>query len=483
MFHDVAGMSALVARASTYLVGGIAAQAVIFCLWLALPWFLTPVEVGYVSLALFAVEFLTMISLAGMDATLIRFGARTDVRESTLVTAVAISGVAFMLVVVSAYVVSKVGIPILANTITWVSGHFALVMVSVAANVAWSLYQSYQVAARQAREYAVFQLARAVSYFVIVVGGLALFVREASVVVVAAAASSLGMLVLFMYSRKQFVLPRNANRTEDIGKILSYGLPLMLNGALGVLLVYTQRLVTDHYANIYTLGIFGFFAAIVIQLNGFWASLNKAWTPEFFTLIEDDPVRSIKLLQGMLVLVGVIYPLLLAIYVVLGELFVNGLVFNAAYVAHTDILYLLLLGLLFSGLYTVAYPLYYYALKTYRIIVISIFLAASNLFFSVVLIRQWGMVGAAISSALLPMVTAVTYLLCYRGWAIGEQRLIFTLLAIVALTIAAAGILIITHSAWMFVAALLAVSGATWGMGGYLARPLLNRFLSRIHHA
>lgn len=473
-------MTYFVARVSTYLVGGVVAQGMMLCLWLILPWFLTPVEVGYVSLALFAVEFLTIISLAGMDATLIRFAARTDERESILIIAPAITGAAFILVVMLAYFASKVEIPILVNTMTWVSAHFVLVMVAVAANVAWSLYQSYQVVTRRAREYVAFQLVRAVAYLAIGIGGLAFFVREASVLVVAAAASSLGVLVLFMYVRGQFVLPRSTIRTEDIGQTLSYGLPLMLNGALAVAVVYTQRLVVDHYADIYTLGIFGFFVGIAIQLNGFWASFNRAWTPEFFIMIESDPVRSIKLLQGMLVLVGVMYPLLLATCVALGEAFVNDLVFNAAYAAHTDILYLLLLGLLFGGLYAVAYPLYYLSLKTYRIIAITIFLAASNVFFSVVLIGYWGMIGAAISSVLLSMITAVTYLLCYRSWAIGEQRLVLTLLAIVALATVAAGILIMTHSAWMFVAALLAVSGVTWGMGGFLAKPLLNRFLSRM---
>lgn len=434
------------------------------------------------SLALFAVEFLTMISLAGMDATLIRFAALTDSRETTIIIAIFISAVVYILVVVSTYAVMKVGIPILANTLAWVSTHFGLVMVAVAANVAWSLYQSYQVAARLAREYAIFQLARAVVYFVIVVSGLTFFLREASMVLGAAAASSLGMLFLFMRSRNQFVLPSGAIRSEMIGKVMSYGLPLMLNGALGVVVVYTQRLVIDEYASIYILGIFGFFAAIAIQLNGFWASLNRAWTPEFFTLVENDPARGLKLLQGMLVLVGVAYPILLAFYVAVGEAFFNDLVFKAAYAEYIDIFYLLLLGPLFNGLYTVAYPLYYHSLKTYRIIVISIFLAISNLLFSIFLIRHWGVVGAGIASVLLSMITAVTYLSCYRRWAVGEMRLVLTLLVIVALVSIAAGVLVITHSPWIFVVSLLAASGATWIFGGPFAKPLLSQFVSRVQH-
>jgi O-antigen/teichoic acid export membrane protein len=472
-------MRNVIARASTYLFGGVVAQAVIFCMWLALPWFLTPAEVGYVSLALFAVEFLTMLSLAGMDAALIRFAARTEGRESILFITMVIAGGAFMLMAVFTYAVLKIGIPILDNTLTWVSAHFVLVIVAVAANVAWSLYQSYQVAAKQAREYAVFQLVRAVLYFGIGIGGLAFFGHEASMVVGAAAVSSLGILVLLLLSRKQFVLPKNATQMADISKILSYGLPLMLNGALGVVVVYTQRIVIDQYADIYTLGIFAFFSAIATQLNGFWAGFNKAWTPEFFTLIENDSAQSIKLLQGVLVLVGAIYPLLLAVYVVLSEAFVNSLFFRAAYAAHADILYLLLLALLFNGLYAVAYPLYYYGLKTYRIVAISMFLAGSNLLISVFAIRHWGMVGAAISSVLLSIITSAIYLLCYRRWAEGEKRLALTLLAIVILAMAAAVILVMTHSAWMFASTLLSISAVTWGIGGYLARPLLRRFFSQ----
>ncbi|NTV49350.1 MAG: oligosaccharide flippase family protein [Geobacteraceae bacterium] len=472
-------MSSLIARASVYLVSGLVAQGATFCLWLVLPWFLTPAEVGYVTLALFAVELLTMFSLAGMDAALIRFATRSDVRELTLVVALATTGTAFVIVAGLTYVVLKAGIPFLANTIIWVVAHYVLVLIAVAANVLWSLYQSYQVAARQAREYAIFQLVRAVVYLGLGIGGLVFFAQDASVVLMAAATASLGVLVLFTCRKNRPVLLGNPFHITGFGQMINYGLPLMLNSVLGVSASYTQRLVIDHYADISTLGLFGFFAAIAIQLNGFWASINRAWTPEFFSLMADDSARSIRLLQGMLVLVSTTYPLLLAVYVFFGEVFINELVLNATYVAHTDILYILLLAPLFCGLYTVAYPLYYYELKTHRIFMISLFLAVANLILSVVLIRAWGMVGAASSFVLLSILSAGTYLLCYRGWAEGGTRVVLMLIAITVLSMCAAGLLIATHSPWIFMVALLVISTVAWCMGGTLASPLLHQFLDK----
>lgn len=470
-------MSSVLTRASIYLISGLVAQGSAFCLWLILPWYLSSAEVGYVTLALFAVEVLTMLGLAGMDAALIRFAARPDARESTLAVALSVSGSSFVLVAGVVYVLRWFKIPFLANTIAWVSAHYVLVIVAVAANILWCLYQSYQVAAQQAREYAAFQFVRAVVYLALGIGGLVFLKHDASVVLVAAAASSLAVLAFFMRGKKRPAWPDNPFVMSGFGPILIYGLPLMLNSILGVGSNYTQRLVIDQYADISTLGVYGFFAAIAIQVNGFWASFNRAWTPEYFLLAETDPTRAVRLVQGMLALVCIAYPLLIAGYVVVGEWFLNDLLFKNGFVEHTNVLYLLLLAPLFCGLYTIAYPIYYFELKTHRILVISTILAAINLGISVVLIQFFGMIGAACSFVLFSLISAGAYLLSYREWAVGKLQVVIVLTVTSMLAVFSVALLIVTSNAWAFVIVLLIITAISWSISGSLAKPLLLRFI------
>ncbi|MEK6744570.1 MAG: oligosaccharide flippase family protein [Nitrospirota bacterium] len=474
-------MNGLIKRTATYLISGLISQGAIFCLWLTLPWLLTPAEVGYVTLALFVIEVLTLLGMMGMDSALIRFASQPDDRRKTLTIATAISGVGLIIVAVLTYTALHISIPFLVNTVLWVSSHYGLVLIAVAANVAWNLFQSYQLAARQAREYAVFQVVRALVYLSLAVGALTLLAKDASTVIWAATVSSIGVLSLLVRKASLPSFSGDVFQKKEIGLIMRYGFPLMLYGLLGVGLTYTQRLVLDHYADVSVLGVFGFFNVIAIQLNGLWASINKSWTPEFFILIKENKERAIRLLQGMLSLVCVVYPMLLAAYVVLGETIINEMVFPAAYAAQAEIFYLLLLAMLFTGVYTVAYPLYYYDLRTRRILGISLFLAVANMGLSVVLIRLWGIVGAAVSYLILAVMTLWTYMIVFRDWTGGWHRTAVLLVVVTVMVGGAATLLVATHSSWMFVASLLTISVVAWLLGGVFAKPMLKRLYGRIH--
>jgi O-antigen/teichoic acid export membrane protein len=479
--HDARGMNGTVKRAATYLVSGFVSQGATFCLWLALPWFLSPAEVGYVSLALFAVELFTAFCMAGMDAALIRFAAQPEAQGAALTAAMTICGTIFVIVAGLSYAALHASLPVFADTVAWVSAHFGLVLVAVAANVVWNLYQSYQVAAKQAREYGVFQVVRAVAYLAFAFGAFALFAQEAATLVGVMAFSSLAVLALFVRRARLPSLAGNPFRGERTVQMVRYGLPLMVYSLLGVAVVYTQRLVVDHYTDVSVLGVFGFFTVIAIQLNGLWGSLNKSWTPEFFSRADADKAESIRTLQGLLAMMSAAYPAALAVYVVLGEAFFNRLVFPPAYAAQTDVFYLLLLAMSFTGLYTVAYPLFYYDLRTRRILAISVFLAAANLGLSVALTSAWGAVGAAVSVVLMAAVTMWIYLLAYPDWMRGGRRAAFLLAVVTLLVGGAAALLLAGHSPWLFAGALFSTSVVAWAIGGALARPLLRSVHKRMH--
>lgn len=471
-------MSSLVARALTYAASGLVAQAAIFFLWMAMPWFMVPAELGYLSLALFAVEFLTTLGMMGMDAALIRFAVKPETRGATFGIALILAGSTFTLLAGVVLPGLKAGQGFFSNTAIWVSSHYGLVLAAVAANIVWNLVQSVQVAGRQAREYALLQAARAAAQLVLGWSALAFLERDAATVLGAITFATLVVMVLLRRRANLPAIHGNLIRAPEAREMARYGLSLMVYGVLGVAVAYTQRLVVDHYADVAVLGVFAFFNVIVLQVNGLWGALNKAWTPEFFALVDQDRDRALKLLQGMLALLCIAYPLGLAVIVAVGEVFGVTLVFPAAYAGRTEILWLLLLAPLFTGLYTITYPLYYYDLKPRRILAISLFLAVSNLALSVVFIRAWGTEGAAASFLLLAMVTAWIYLALYHDWAGGRLP---TLLAMTTtLSCTAALLLLVTDLTWLFVAMLFATSIVAWMLGGGVARPLIRGFAERV---
>jgi O-antigen/teichoic acid export membrane protein len=469
-------MSSLAERSATYLVGGVLAQGTIFVTWFSLSWLLSPVELGLLSLVLFAIELLTVVSSVGMDAALIRFATREQDSAAAFSIALRIILSGFSLAIAATFFVVFIYGPIVTNQVMlWISEHFLLLAVGAAANVSWNIYQSVQIAGRNARQYASFQIVRSMVYFFLCIGLVLIRPAAASVIVATAVASFFVLLVLPRYNSIKMVTVPNNGDTLMQKTMLYYGFPLMLYGLVGLATTYTQRLAVDHYTNAKILGVFAFFNVITLQLNGLWGSVNKSWTPEFFFLLKEHKTDALAILQGILVIISVMCPLGLAIYVIVGELFLNSLIFSAEYLEHVQILYILLVGTFFTGLYTVAYPLYYAEHQTKRILVISICLSLCNLAVSVLMVGRLGAMGAAASVALMSIITLWAYLLVYRDWADADHRSATMLLLVTMACMGSVLTLIWSGSPWLFVTGLMLTAALAWVLGASLARPVLRR--------
>lgn len=476
-------MSGLFARAMTYAVSGLAAQGIMFVFWLMLPWHLPPLEIGHLTLALFSIEVLTAICMMGMDSALVRFAAVSDLRQRVFAAALLVVSVVSVVVFALVFLLMAMGLRLFADATDWLREHPFLILSVVVANLVSNLYQSAQVAGREAKSYAIFQFVRSSAYFLLGYTFLVMMERTAVAVISATLLSSLVALSLLPKLRGSPAILPMTSALIEARRMFSYGVPLMLYALLGVGVAYTQRLLVNHHIDIIALGIYGFFTVIALQVNGLWGAFNKAWTPEFFHLIDQDRARAHDLLRGMLVLVTAAYPLMLATYIVAAEAFLNQLLMPPAYVRHVEIFYLLLAAPLFTGIYSVAYPLYYYDLRTRRILYISIMLAIVNFLLSLVLIKTMGMMGASFSFVLLAMLAAWVYLTAYPGWRDdGDKRLLPILLVATAL-VAIAALFLVFGGVSGFVAVLVVVSAMTWIWGGDMATPLLRRFVGSRHAA
>ena len=469
-------MSSLTPRFSTYLVGGLFAQGVMFLTWFTLSWLLTPDEFGLLSLILFAVELLSILSSMGMDAALIRFGSSNKDSANVFSIALKIILGSFSLTVFSAYLLLQMNSSLSNNhAVVWIAENFLLLTVAIAANVCWNIYQSFQIAGRRARPYAVTQVTRSLVNFCLCVCLVLIKPVAGSVIAATAITSILILVVLLNCNISKYNIQKYNSSKLSQKTMFSYGFPLMLYGLFGLATIYTQRLALDQYSNVAILGVFSFFHVITLQFNGLWGSLNKSWTPEFFFLMEGQRSDALAILQGILVIVSVICPLVLAIYVILGEIFLNSLIFSDVYRHQSQVFYILLVSTIFTGLYTVAYPLYYVDHQTKRILLIAVCLYLCNLVLSVLMISRWGAMGAATSVLLMTIITLWGYLLVYRDWADVGYRTATMLVFVTLGCFGSALVLILSSSSLFFACSLIGTSGVAWILGAPMARPILLR--------
>jgi O-antigen/teichoic acid export membrane protein len=487
-------MKHVAARAITFAASGLVSQGLTFALWLALPWFLTPAEVGFLALAFVAVEFLTMLGSLGMDAALIRFAIKPDTRSKSFRVAILVATVGFVLLAAAVPLVLQSGHVLLLNTTAWAMEHYLLILGAVGVNIAWNLGQSVQIAAGNVKLYAALQILRATVQLVLVCMALMFFERSAATVMIATTLTMFLLLLPLLRNTRLSTVLSHGITMADVKRMGRYGGLMMIYGLLGITIVYTQRLVVDYYTDTTVLGVFAFFSVIVTQATGLWSALNKAWTPEFFRLMESNRDRGFALARAMLTLLCIVYPGVLALVVVGAEAFVVDLLFPSAYAARTDILWMLLIGFFFAGLQSIAYPVYYYELMARRLLALMFFLACVNLGLSVVFIKIWQAEGAAASFFVLMALAAWTYFVAFRGW-MGRQ--LAALLAVMTVMISGAGfVLLLTRSSTLFVITLVAASFVALVQGRALALPLIRRllkslrarngfarFLYRSHHA
>jgi O-antigen/teichoic acid export membrane protein len=451
----------LVKNVATYFAASSLAQGLNFVLWLILAQLLDPTLIGIYGLALFVIDFFTAVAICGLDATVTRFYYSADGLPTVLSNAAA--------VLLCSSLVSLFGCCLAAGLIVNVMPSLSvifsrplflsIILANTLANFAFAHYSALKKAAL----YGKLQLFRIGSLFVLSTT-FVLLGRGLQGVLEATLASSLcTAAVLF---RKEGRHLRQALLSRPVATdILAYGLPLMLYSVFGVIVAYFSRVLLERSGNLVTLGVYSFFLVLAMQVNGLWSTFNRAWTPEVFSLLRDDRAKAIQNVRLMTFLLSCGYLIGLTIFICVGELFLFKLVFKEIYRGNIHLLYILLLGPLFSGIYTASYPLYYYQHKTSKILLVSVALSTANTLVTLVMVTQLGQDGASLSFLLFAIVTTLTYLVVFRR-LIGIPRILIGLtLRLTVLLSAAVALLLTTGSSSIFVIALVVAAAVTFKTG------------------
>ena len=160
----------------------------------------------------------------------------------------------------------------------------------------------------------------------------------------------------------------------------------------------------------------------------------------------------------MAFLVTFLYLFVFTIFIAVSELFVLEIVLKPIYFDNRSLLYILLVGPLFTGVYTVVHPHIYFSKQTVKILRVSVIVSILYLFSAFFIIKWWGIQGAAISFTGMLTVFALAYVVCFKGTSHIPSRVVLWCFLLVALMATAIAILLVTSSTTIFWMIILATT-------------------------
>jgi O-antigen/teichoic acid export membrane protein len=202
------------------------------------------------------------------------------------------------------------------------------------------------------------------------------------------AATALAILVLI---RKQ-ILWGSFSR-EYLSHVLRYGIPLIPHSLSAVVIMYADKLILTHYHGLSANGVYsvGFMVGQLIGL--LQNSFNQAWVPWVFQKLkkgeEADKVKMVKLtyiyIVAILIAVVLLWLILPWIYMLFGKDFQQG----------REMVLWVALGFAFNGMYKMVSVYIFYLERTGIIAINTVIAAVLNIALSLLLIPDYGAMGAA----------------------------------------------------------------------------------------
>lgn len=444
-----------VKNTSIYVIIDFLVRGLTFLLWIVLAWFLDSSQIGVYALSLFLIEFFSTINILGLNAVIMRFYYHKD-RISILSNALVVF-LCSSFIVLSLFIFTFQWIPFLITGLSnFLKENFYLFLSIIFTTSIANIASIHYVTLKKTSFYSKLQLLKilllSLTSFSLVYFGFGI-----QGVFFAHLLSTLAVAILFIMKERKcmsmrFVSPR------VLKNITNYGFPLMLKASLGILVVYFGRILLDRYTNLATLGVYSFFLMFTLEINKLWSSFNQAWTPKIFSEFLEDREKVIKNVEFMTFLLSFLYLLTIALFIVIGELFLFKLIFKEIYLTDIYLFYILLLVPLFSGIYIVSYPLYYYESRTKRVLLISFLISGFDILLTFFVVRAFGQKGAALSVFIMSILSTFIYLLTFKKLMQIPAKIINWTFLLSVLMILSVGILLKTLSPVLFL--IFVISGA-----------------------
>ena len=429
--------------------------------WLYLPWKLTVEEVGQFALLSFVIDLLSRISAMGMDSALLRFYVDASRRARVFASAGSCLGVGSIVAAAAIWLTWNI-VPAVFDGLVPVYHHVAFLVLGVAlavtmANTVLVHYIASHEASRFGRLNTIRCLILAGGYMLGASIGLGLIGLLFSQLI-----ASLAVLVFFWLARPFNDQPFRPDKST-MRELLIYSFPMLFYGLFSVVSDYSGRLALESQVSLGAMGIFQFYNQIANQINGFWTSINRAWTPHVFQQLEADQsaadasITRFSLWGTLACAAGIMLMMMLNL-VGFGSLLIPP-----AYLARIDLFYLLLLGPLFCCIYTAIYPVFYFDKSTLKISLIQSMICMFTTCLTFAFTVSFKSEGAALSWPLGIFLTPIVYILFFPALRVRlAPNLAILLIWGAAGTMMAYALLSHHSTPWAIAALLLGATGTAF---------------------
>lgn len=395
-----------------YFLVNLFSQAAVFVLWIIIARVLSPADIGMYSLVIFIVDFFGAFALFGLQSAITRFYYSEEKKETVFFNALAMVVMAnvfsFVLLFSTASFISRLlpEISGILNKELW------LFFTLIAFSSLYSFGLSHYAASKKVLWYAAISVLQTISFFIFSL--LLLFFHFKILGILIALSISYAASALFFAMKEIKNLSFGFFSFSIAKSLLHYAFPMMLYAIFGTIVAYAGRIFLDKYTSLSILGVYSFFLIITLQVNAVWATFNKSWTPEIFSMLQKDKERALKSIEFVAFFATFMYLLFFAVVIIVKNLGLFALFLKPIYISNMPIFYLLLLGPLFIGIYTAAYPLYYYDKKTNIVLLLSISLNMIDMLLTFFMVKNFSQIGAALAYAISSALSMFVFLLAFR---------------------------------------------------------------------
>ncbi len=402
----------LIKNTGIYFLTNLLSQVAVFIFWIVAANILDPSEIGVYALVIFVTTFFAAFATFGLDNSIDRFYYSDEKTEEVFCNALIIFFFSAIISMIVLFLSSGFIARVIPNIHIILSKNIVSLYFLVITSSLYNLALVHYSALRRATSYAKISLSQTLIFFILSL--LFLFLNFKILGVFYA------LIISYFFPASIFLLKEiRISRLPGIFSVriiksmINYGLPMMLYSVLGVVVVYIGRIFLDKYTTLSILGVYSFFLTITMQVNALWGTFNRAWTPKVFSMLKEDKKNALMQIKTIAFLSSFFYLLFFATFIILVKIGVLSLFLKPVYLSNVGILYILLAGPLFTGVYTAVFPLFYYQKNTRPILLVSVALNIVNIIITFFMVRAFGETGAALSYFFSSIISLLFYLVVF----------------------------------------------------------------------
>jgi O-antigen/teichoic acid export membrane protein len=202
-------------------------------------------------------------------------------------------------------------------------------------------------------------------------------------------------IIGFWFIYKMGYLKWEYSKTS-IQKIIKFGIPLIPHAIGGTIIAMSDRYFISIFQNNSEVGLYTVSYQIAALMLLFSLSVNQAWSPILFDLLNKKEFKSIEKFTGLLFFSFVF----IGFVVYLTYDFIFQLLIDPSFYEAKKYVPLLLLGFIFQSIYFLFANFIFYSKKTQVLALITFSGAILNLILNYILIKDYGVIGVAYSTAI-----------------------------------------------------------------------------------